>query len=535
MRKCFLLFFLLFSFCGGFAQPTLSLDWQDKEPVARGRFIKHDSQKNIINVGTTGSNLQGTYVQLYISKHDTVGNVLWKHFLSGNGGLLRPKDMLIDSADNIYITGRADYDALNAEGFILKYDTQGNLNWIKYFGVNEGWVGEFNQMTIYNNQYIYIAGKMDSLSGNGQRKSVLVKYNNSGNLLWAKLDTEVFRKEGVSAEVDKGGNVYLIGITHCCLPGTDMFVEKYDSLGNKKWETVVLDTTYQYGYSIKSAVDDSSNIYITGEIAGLNVATSFDCGTVKIDSSGNLKWFNSFVNNPNILSSEEGTGVFTDKQGSCYVYGISTSNNLNSGFLLQYSSSGILNWSIVGDGMNGTYNYLIFGVLLVNDSEIVVGANGGLGGTNHGNVFAYSISTSGNYNWSTAAYPSFGNDFDFDYLNNSIYYTGSIADTNYIEPDSLFLVKYNINNATAINEAKLEFGNVFVFPNPVTNDLTIRFSSNLISERKIVIYNSLGEKIYSTRFSGSYTNYNSSSLSSGIYLLEITDGINVYRKKIIKQ
>ena len=129
-KKFLLFFFLISSFLSCYSQSTLTLDWIDKEPVAYGKFIKHDNQKNIITVGLAGTNPFGTYVKLYISKHDTNGNLLWKHLLNGNGGLLRAKDILIDSANNIYVTGRAHYDSQFAEGVTLKYDTQGNLNWL---------------------------------------------------------------------------------------------------------------------------------------------------------------------------------------------------------------------------------------------------------------------------------------------------------------------------------------------------------------------------------------------------------------------
>lgn len=81
------------------------------------------------------------------------------------GGLLRAKDYVIDSTDNIYITGRAHYNAQNAEGFTLKYDAAGNLVWRKYYGSAIGLVGEFNSITLYDNKYVYVTGKWILLTG----------------------------------------------------------------------------------------------------------------------------------------------------------------------------------------------------------------------------------------------------------------------------------------------------------------------------------------------------------------------------------
>lgn len=69
--------FLLFS-CRLLAQPTLSLDWEYKEPIAQGSFVTHDNAGNIITIGLGGTNMFGTYVRLIVIKQDTAGNIIWK-------------------------------------------------------------------------------------------------------------------------------------------------------------------------------------------------------------------------------------------------------------------------------------------------------------------------------------------------------------------------------------------------------------------------------------------------------------------------
>ncbi len=534
--KKHLIHFLLLLACSINAQPSLTIDWHYKEPSARGRFIRHDHQNNIITVGAQGTNIFGTYVDLYIVKHDTLGNMLWSQTLSdNNGGLFRPKDMFIDSNDNIYIIGRAHYNSTFAEGFVLKYNNQGNLQWNQYFGAAQGLVGEINAITLFNEQFLYIAGTMDSLSGSGVRKSILLKYDINGNLLWANSDTVNYNKEGVSAEVDKNGNAYLIGFTSCCLPGGDMFVEKYDSSGNRKWETVILDSNYQYGNPRKSAIDDSANVYIIGSIDGLNVPTGFDCGTVKMDSSGILKWYKPFHSISSSVAQDIPTGIIVDKSNNLYVFGISMGNSSDHGFLIKYDPRGNQKWAKLGNDTTGNYWYRISNCELINDTIIILGGNGGQPQiSNAGNAVTLAIDSSGVIIWSLGQ-PYYGSFYDFCFLNHSSYFTGLLFDSNYIMDDSLFTVKLNYNTGVGFG-----FGNVApeikinLFPCPVTNEVNLILEGNPNSIADLNIYNSLGIKIYSNSFNKPSIRLDVLSLSTGMYFIEINIGNEIIRKKFLK-
>jgi len=71
---------------------------------------------------------------------------------------------------------------------------------------------------------------------------------------------------------------------------------------------------------------------------------------------------------------------------------------------------------------------------------------------------------------------------------------------------------------------------VVVYPNPAKNFIIV---SGLDQESSIEIYNTLGEKLYKTTFSGE-TRIDL-NLSSGIYLAKITSGTkNILRKIVVK-
>lgn len=88
-------------------------------------------------------------------------------------------------------------------------------------------------------------------------------------------------------------------------------------------------------------------------------------------------------------------------------------------------------------------------------------------------------------------------------------------------------------STTMQNEIESNFS-FLLYPNPVTNYLTLILSSN-ISLAKLNIFNTLGELEFSCGLTMQETNIDVSTLAKGIHILEITDKKNVSRRKLIKQ
>ncbi|MBL0046890.1 MAG: T9SS type A sorting domain-containing protein [Bacteroidetes bacterium] len=516
IKKSFLFLFLfLYVTCRLIAQPTLSLDWEYKEAIGRSAFIKRDYQGDIITIGTGGNNIFGNYVNLLIVKHDSAGNLLWERsFEDTIGGLMLPYDFKLDSLNNIYVCGRAHNNSQFKEGFLVKYDANGNFKWNGYYGAAQNMAGEFNKMTIFNNRSIYVAGKMDSLSGLGNRMAFLNRYDANGNLIWAKADSLAYNQEGKMAEVDKYGNPYLIGYTSCCAPGGKMFVEKFDSIGNKIWRTVVIDTTYQFGYPICSTIDDSSNVYIGGDVQGLNVTSGFDSGVLKIDSNGNILWFSKFISSPSNQVWETPLGIIVDNNLNCYVYG-----NAYGAFIVKYDKKGIQKWNKLGNGANGNNYFVLIKAFSISQTELIIGGYGNSQAFPN-NFITISLDTAGNNNWSAYfPYQNNSNTSGFIAYDSAFYFAGGISDTNFVLEDSLFVKKFNFSFANRIIDYT-KAQSLLIFPNPFTSAVTLDWQDLSLSNVKIIIRNSLGEiSIFEKTTKPSI--FNLEHLSKGVYFVEL--------------
>jgi hypothetical protein len=133
------------------------------------------------------------------------------------------------------------------DGYLTRMDSLGNVKWIKTFG-NSGTDG-VGGIAGDNSDYIYITGEFIntidlggiSLSNNG--KDILIaKYNQNGNIIWAKqafISGEYAGSSGILA--DNYGNSYIVGnFSGSALFGSynvstlntyDMFLARFDSSG----------------------------------------------------------------------------------------------------------------------------------------------------------------------------------------------------------------------------------------------------------------------------------------------------------------
>jgi len=70
------------------------------------------------------------------------------------------------------------------------------------------------------------------------------------------------------------------------------------------------------------------------------------------------------------------------------------------------------------------------------------------------------------------------------------------------------------------------------YPNPVTSD-NFTITSNSAENKQVAIFNVLGEKVVSTNFTGTKSDINVANLSSGIYILKVTEGKKSATSKLI--
>ncbi len=156
--------------------------------------------------------------------------------------------------------------------------------------------------------------------------SSVVQWNTFfGSSTGVDADTKIF--------VDANGNSYIVGHspitwgtplrTH--QGGSDAYVTKYDTNGNRLWNTFLGGTGDDYGYGI--TVDGSGNIYVAGDsvqtwgspLVGHHGSGVADVFIAKLNASGALVW-NTFIGQANYDNAK---GITCTSNGNIYVAGTS--------------------------------------------------------------------------------------------------------------------------------------------------------------------------------------------------------------------
>ncbi|MBL0340054.1 MAG: SBBP repeat-containing protein [Bacteroidetes bacterium] len=208
----------------------------------------------------------------------------------------------------------------------------------------------------------------------GSEDIFIVKYDASGNVLWAKGEGGSSYDWGISIAVDGSGNSFItgsfgspsitFGATTLTKTGSylDLFIVKYDPNGNVLWAKKQDGggTTTDYPTSI--AANDSGNVIITGSFSQGSITfgtTTLTNGSnfapctfiVKYDGNGNVLWAKSPTGN------SSGSGVTTDASGNVYVTGSFITPTISFG-TITLSNADIINISndifIVKYNANGT-------------------------------------------------------------------------------------------------------------------------------------------------------------------------------------
>lgn len=529
MIRRFVFFSFLVSTLSIFAQSVPSLNWEYKEPRGEGDFIKLDNNGFMIIVGKTDyiSSLQD-YYRIKVIKQDRNGNVIWQYTYidSLTGDKDRAFDVEIDTFNNIYVSGRTNWDGSLpppdfSQSILFKLNTNGNLQWVRKWGNALGMGGGVRRSELFHNKFIYVVGYMNSWS-TGYTNSFILQYDSSGVLNWADTTNYNYENYFVDIDIDKLGNAYATGVTACCMPGYDTRIVKYGLNGNIIWSKVLNDSIHLYLYPKVALIDDSANLYVGGDVLKTNAPVDFDLYMSKIDSSGSQKWLKTYAST-NDSNWESIVGAVIDYKNDCYLYGYVlpySSGGEIIGLITKINKQGVVEWSWNYDSIHGGESGVIYDGFCCSDSSIVFGGGGKpLNALRSGALFV-SFKMDGTMNWIVEK--------ENECLLNSIieidsvfFAAGSVVDTTHTYGDSLYTCKLSYDSSNSIYSNELN-NQLYVYPNPFNEILNIEDPLS-IKTRKITIYNILGKKIFEYNSQSSLTKINTLGLERGAYILEVED------------
>lgn len=253
-----------------------------------------------------------------------------------------------DSAGNIYIAGSTtSFGAGGQDVLLLKYDSSGNLIWAKTWGGPNNDSG--NAVLVGNDGSVYVVGQTQSY-GAGWYDVLVLKFDSFGTLQWSRTWGGGSFDVGYDLSFDQSGNLAIVAESYSF--GNSIVLLTLSSDGNLISATAWKGSaTYDSGYSI--TVDSDGNEIITGTSWDYSVNPNHNrIPILKFDHTGALLWSRMWVG----PSEDEAFGrkaVRTDAEGNIYVLGHTSPSCTTSDFsqcvfdmlLLKISPAGDLLWA----------------------------------------------------------------------------------------------------------------------------------------------------------------------------------------------
>jgi hypothetical protein len=496
--------------------PQRVIEWQNSFGGTANeecRRIISCSDGGYLAAGSTASNDQqvtGNHgaTDFWAVKTDAAGSLIWQKCYGGSDD-----DRIYDAiqtSDGGYIfagpTSSNDGQVTGNQGYqdywIVKVDSNGNLEWQKSFG-GSLWDVPFSIQQTWDGGYIVAGGSTSNdgqITGNhGGQDFWIIKLDPSGNLIWQNALGGSGQDEAIDIQNTSDSGSIVCGLSHSNdgqVSGNhgldDFWVVKLNSSGAIQWQRTYGGSNRDAAYSINQTGDGGYIVAgytqsFDGQVSGNH--GQYDIWVVKTNATGDLEWQQCFGGSGIEVAWE----IQKIDDFSYILIGQTDSNNGqvsgNHGnqdyWVIRFTNSGDILWKECFGGSGDEDGLSI--ALTIDGKYILAGQSS----SNDGQV-------SGNHG-----------SFDF--------WVVKLADSGYISgtgDDSNKHILFNI------------------YPSPTTGSSTLQLiSGSDDSPIQVICYNMVGEMVFKQEFiSGRKHELSLTDQAPGLYLLMvIQDGEKVTR------
>ncbi len=413
-------------------------------------------------------------------------------------------------------TGTQYSAATHGDYWIGRLSSTGDLLWQKTYGGSLDDVAE--SIEVLNTGEFLVAG---TTSSSDNYIAATFPFNNHGNSdYWViKLDSNgnfIFGRPLGGASVDichtmvsNPDGSYVVAGETTSHDGQVNCPNLYSPCESSIWIAKVANNNFIYNTwaSCFSPIMPSANFYnipyriIKTNDAGYLIVgqrqdhfdshIGADFWAIKIDSDGNEMWQNCYGGTKDDVASSvrqtsDGGYIivgYTYSSNDQVIINYSTNNLMPNAWMIKINANGALQWQ---KSVSGRYNNFFYDVVEANPNEYIAVGTG----------------------------PWMGNEGDYTECNGRQFMAVKISTT-----------------ALNVNENDLSDFSLELFPNPTSS--LIHYKTNAII--KSVSYTDISGRCVLESHSDTITETDISSLSSGIYLVKISNGVTSTSRKIIKE
>lgn len=222
---------------------------------------------------------------MWILKLNSDGDIVWqKTYYAGTQNV--NATAIQQTSDNGFIvSGCIEVVNRREDAWLLKLDSNGNIQWQKTHGGN--YSDYINSIQQISDGYIAV-GDTDSF-GAGNHDAWVLKLDSSGNIQWQKTYGSDGWDTAYSVDKTSDDGYILAGQTHSFgggYPNTfNMWIIRLDSNGNVQWQNIY-GSNWNSVNTIQRAADNGFIVSGT-KAAGIG---QYDMVLIKLDSNGSIQW-----------------------------------------------------------------------------------------------------------------------------------------------------------------------------------------------------------------------------------------------------
>jgi hypothetical protein len=451
----------------------------------------------------------------WIFKTNASNQIIWEKVIGGPG-YESVNDIAVDSDGFIYSFGVNDsivggnvsvYTNGSNDYFLTKLTSDGTIVWQKNFGGNGG--EEADKIKVIGDTLILLSGQSNSDIGFDKTEpnfgwidGWVVAIDSSGTLLWEKSLGGSGIEFVSNIEYNPTHNSFVVFLSSDSPISGNKTIDTYGN--NDIW---VVELDLNGAILQQKSFGGSSFEYVQDVILNFSNDGFYVLGWSDSNPSGNKTsinygnddvWLFEIDANLNIIQDQsfggsyidEGTGLIKTDNGELVIYGASLSGI--SGVKTEANYGANDNW--------------ILGI----DSNLVLKWQKTIGGTNFDNVFSVIETSHNQYKvFSVSESPISGN--------KTVGIKGG---------EDMWI--YDLSTTATISS--LVDSPISYYPNPVSNML---FFNNIEEHSKVLVFNQMGQLVIKTEVLNS--SIETSSLSSGIYMIQVDTEFGTFTEKIIKE
>jgi|GEM_PF-1429990 len=275
------------------------------------------------NVYVTGGNSSGTSGDYATIKYYPNGDTAWVRTYNGPGNEADGANAIaIDDSGNVYVTGRSVGNGTSLDYATIKYYPNGDTAWVRRYNAPENSADCVYAMAVDGSGNVYVTSVIGSWPNTDY---LTIKYYSNGDTAWTRRygysPTDYDRAYAIA--VDASGNVYVTGYSDqdsTQVYNFDYTTVKYYPNGDTAWVRRYNGSGNEWDVAYAIAVDASGNVIVTG--FSIESGSSWDYTTIKYYPNGDTAWLRRYSGSGN--SWDHARAIAVDDSSNVYVTGRSS-------------------------------------------------------------------------------------------------------------------------------------------------------------------------------------------------------------------